>query len=132
VSIILLLKWLSCKQVNGKSDKSDVKCVDKGDALMRCPVEVSRRKRNAVGLKSGKAVDYSAPVQSQPTGPQTAGLKPEAPFFSAKSGRGVGQSPTATDSADSFEWDQESIDRLIAFFRLLDEWERKRDEEENL
>jgi hypothetical protein len=40
-----------------------------------------------------------------------------------KNGRGVGQSPTAV--ACSEELDGEGLDRLIAFFQLLDQWERK-------
>jgi hypothetical protein len=42
-----------------------------------------------------------------------------------KTGRGVGQSPTAVAVACPSELDSESLDRLVAFFRLLDEWERK-------
>jgi hypothetical protein len=88
-------------------------------------VEMSRKARNAVGSKSGKAVDHSPLVQSQPTGPDTAGRTLEAPFCSAKSGRGGGQSRTGAEDAEFSELDQESTDRLIGFFRLLDQWERK-------
>lgn len=86
----------------------------------------SRRERTAVGLKSGNAVNH--PMRSQSTGPDTVGRKPEVTFCSAKSGRDVGESPTATQNADVSGGDQASTDRLIAFFRLLDEWERKRNE----
>ena len=52
-----------------------------------------------MGTKSGKAVSHSAPVLTKPTSPNTAGLKPEASLRSAKSGRGLGQSPISAEGA---------------------------------
>lgn len=60
---------------------------------------MSEEKRNAVGIKSGKAVRHSAPVLTKPTSPKTAGPKPEASLRSAKSGRGLGQSPISAEGA---------------------------------
>jgi hypothetical protein len=42
-----------------------------------------------------------------------------------KNGRGVGQSPTAVAVGCSDELNGNDLDRLIAFFQLLDQWERK-------
>jgi hypothetical protein len=91
-------------------------------------------KRDAVRPKSGVQVAHSCPVLKGPTLSPRAGRKPDAcptvsqvvqfaPYASAQSGRGVGQSPAAV--ACSSEMDQESLDRVIAVFQLLDEWERK-------
>lgn len=93
-------------------------------------------KRDAVRPKSGVQVAHSCPVLKGPTLSERAGRKPGAcpavsqggavpPCASAKSGRGVGRSPAAVAVVCSSELDRESIDRLIAFFQLLDEWERK-------
>jgi hypothetical protein len=91
-------------------------------------------KRDAVRPKSGVQVAYSCPVLKGPTLSPKAGRKPDAcpavsqgaqfaPCASGQSGRGVGQSPAPV--ACSSEMNQESLDRLIAFFQLLNEWERK-------
>jgi hypothetical protein len=89
---------------------------------------MSRGKRNAGGLKSGDAVANSAPVLSQPTSPDTAGRKPEASPCSAKSWRGLGQSPKDVDEREapppSFLTDAD-VRQVIAVFELLDTWERK-------
>ena len=97
-------------------------------------IESDLGKRDAVRPKSGVQVAHSCPVLKGPTLSPRAGRKPDAcpavsqgaqfaPCASAQSGRGVGQSPAAV--ACSSEMDQESLDRLIVFFQLLNEWERK-------
>jgi hypothetical protein len=96
--------------------------------------KIDSGKRDAVRPKSGVQVAHSWPVQKGPTLSLRAGRKPGAcpavsqgaqfaPCDSGQSGRGVGQSPTAV--ACFSDLDQESLDRLVAFFQLLDEWERK-------
>jgi hypothetical protein len=93
-------------------------------------------KRDAVHPKSGVQVAHSCPVLKGPTFSERAGRKPDAcpavsqggavpPCVSAKSGRGVGRSPAAVAVACSSQLQREAIDRIIALFRLLDEWERK-------
>ena len=89
--------------------------------------------RDAVHLKSGEPVAHSGPGLKGPTLPPTADRTSEARLtalqgdgcpggIQPKSGRGVGRNPTAVACSD--ELDRESIDRLIAFFQLLDQWER--------
>lgn len=96
--------------------------------------DIDSGKRDAVRPKSGVQVAHSWPVQKGPTLSLRAGRKPDAcpavsqgaqfaPCDSGQSGRGVGQSPTAV--ACSSEVDQDSLDRLITFFQVLNEWERK-------
>jgi hypothetical protein len=96
--------------------------------------DIDSGKRDAVHPKSGVQVAHSWPVQKEPTLSLRAGRKPDAcpavsqgaqfaPCASGQSGRGVGQSPAPV--ACSSEMNQESLDRLIAFFQLLNEWERK-------
>ena len=96
--------------------------------------KIDSGKRDAVLTKSGVQVDHSCPVLKGPTLSPRAGRKPDAcpavsqgaylsPVLQPKNGRGVGQSPTAV--ACSEELDGEGLDRLIAFFQLLDQWERK-------
>ena len=99
-------------------------------------------KRDAVFLKSGLSVHPSDPGLKRPTLPTTADRTSAAcliPRQSAetcpaglqhKTGRGVGQSPAAFAVVCSPGVDREDIDRLIAFFQLLDEWERKTNAEE--
>src|ERR1017187_2279318 len=98
--------------------------------------QIDSGKRDAVLPKSGVQVAHSWPVLKGPTLSPRAGRKPDAcpavsqgahfaPCASAKSGRGVGGTPTAVAVACSEELDAGEIDRLIAFFQLLDQWERK-------
>jgi len=98
--------------------------------------KIDSGKRDAVLPKSGVQVTHSCPVLKGPTRSPRAGRKPDAcpvvsqgahfaPCASAKSGRGVGQSPTAVAVACSEELSAGDLDRLIAFFQLLDQWERK-------
>jgi hypothetical protein len=97
--------------------------------------DIDSGKRDAVPQKTGATVTHSVPGQMEPTFSPRAGRKPDAcpavsqgeklrPMHLSKSGRGVGQSPTAVVACSS-DIDQESLDRLIAFFQLLNEWERK-------
>jgi hypothetical protein len=102
--------------------------------------------RSAARLKSGESVRQSDPGLRRPTPPATSGRKPEAcPALSSggapdpgvpfnprvagpsqrKTGRGAGQSPAASVVDCSSELDAEPLARLLAFFKLLDEWERK-------
>jgi hypothetical protein len=99
----------------------------------------SSDKRDAVHSKSGESVHPSDPGLKGPTLLATAGRKSAACLLAPrgaetrpvvlqpKTGRGVGQSPT--DAVGYSGLDRQSLDRLIAFFRLLDEWKRKRDAE---
>ena len=78
--------------------------------------------RNAAGdVKSGDAVAHSAPVLTKPTSPQHPVERRRLFPAQPKSGRGVGRSPTAV--ACSSELDTESLDKLIAFFQLLNDWQ---------
>jgi hypothetical protein len=92
-------------------------------------------KRAAVFLKSGIQVDHTCPVLKGPTSSPRTGRKPVAcpvvsqgahlaPCPSAKSRRGAGRSPAAVAVACSEELSADDLDRLIAFFQLLDQWER--------
>jgi len=91
-------------------------------------------KRDAVLPKSGLQVDHSCPVLTGPTRSLRAGRKPDAcpvvsqgahlpPVIQPNGGRPSGQNPPTI--ADSPELDTECLDRLIVFFQLLDQWERK-------
>jgi hypothetical protein len=98
--------------------------------------KIDSGKRDAVLPKSGVQVAHSCPVLKGPTLSPRTGRRPDAcpavsqgahlaPCASAKSGRGVGQSPTAVAVACSEDLDGDDRNRLIAFFQLLDQWERK-------
>ena len=98
--------------------------------------QIDSGKRGAALPKSGVQVDHSCPVLKGPTSSPTAGRKPVAcpavsrgahlpPVLQPKNGRGVGQSPTAVAVACSDDLNGDDLDRLIAFFQLLDQWERK-------
>ena len=98
-------------------------------------------KRDAALPKSGVQVAHSCPVLKGPTLSPRAGRKPDAcpavsqgahlaPCASAQSGRGAGRSPAAVAVACSEELDAGDLDRLIEFFQLLDQWERKSHAEE--
>jgi hypothetical protein len=97
--------------------------------------KIDSGKRDAVLPKSGVQVAHSCPVLKGPTISLRAGRKPDAcpavspgahvtPGASAKSGRGVGRSPTAVAVVCSDELSADDLDRLIAVFQLLDQWER--------
>jgi hypothetical protein len=93
-------------------------------------------KRDADRPESGETVDHSVPGLKGPTLSVRTGIRPDAcpvvsqgahlpPVLQPKSERGVGQSPTALAFDCVSDLDRDSLDRLIAFFRLLDQWERK-------
>ena len=81
------------------------------------------RERNAAGVKSGNAVDHSAPVLTTPTSPrqpvESRRLSPVQP----KSGRGSGQSPETL--AEPTEVQEGDTAKLAELFLLLDSWDRK-------
>ena len=90
--------------------------------------------RDAVLPKSGVQVDHSCPVLKGPSLSARAGRKPDTcpvvsqgahlpPAIQPKSGRTLGQNPASI--ADSAELSADDLDPLIAFFQLLDQWERK-------
>jgi hypothetical protein len=93
--------------------------------------------RDAVRRNAGKTVANSVPGLMEPTFSVRAGRKPDAhpdagpqgvilrPVHQHKSWRVAGQSPAMLGAPQPSRWDQESIERLLAFFRLLDEWERE-------
>jgi hypothetical protein len=92
-------------------------------------------KRNAAGTKSRYTVANSARVLRRPTSPPTAGRNPEAspPLSQLKSWRGAGQSlakekneRTARDARER-ELNDSSISLLIAFFKMLDCWDREKE-----
>jgi hypothetical protein len=91
-------------------------------------VFVSRRERNAVGLKSGDAVAHSAPVLNQPTSPQQPIESRRLSSVQPKSGRGLGRSPktlAAADAPEGLPISADEIRALASFFELLDTWDRR-------
>ena len=98
--------------------------------------------RNAVHLKSGKPVSPSGPGLKEPTLPPTADrrsaarlIPPQSVFGSGegflqpKRGRGLGQRPMSAEGAlPSSLLDSAAVSRLVEFFLLLDEWDRRRDD----
>jgi len=97
--------------------------------------QIETGKRDAVFPKSGSRLPTPAGAEETNT-LKKAGQKPDAcpavsqggavsPCASAQSGRGVGRSPAAVAVACSSQLDREAIDRIIALFQLLGEWERK-------
>jgi hypothetical protein len=90
---------------------------------------MSRRERNAVGLKSGSAVAHSVPVLNQPTSPQQPVESRRRSSVQPKSGRGLGQSPMSAEGAlPSPTFDSSEIAKLVEFFLLLDTWDRRRND----
>jgi hypothetical protein len=95
---------------------------------------MSRNKRSAVGLKSGKPVDNSGPVLRRPTPPATAGRTPEACSFLPPQPKswplcGAPSPAGAEREAPAPLLDQTAVEQLISFFRMLDEWDREEAQE---
>lgn len=86
---------------------------------------MGRRERNAADLKSGNAVDHSAPVLSQPTGLQPPVESRRLSSAQPQSGRGLGQRPNSAEGAVPL-LDDADIAKLVEFFLLLDAWDRNR------
>ena len=90
---------------------------------------MSRRERNAADLKSGNVVAHSAPVLNQPTGPQHPVESRRLSSVQQKSGQGLGQNPMSAEGAlPSSLLDSAAVAKLVEFFLLLDEWDRRRDD----
>jgi len=90
---------------------------------------VNRRERNAAELNSGNAVDHSAPVLNQPTGPQQPVESRRLSPVRRKSGREFeGGALISAEGAVPFLSDSEEIRELAEFFLLLDTWDRTRNE----
>lgn len=97
----------------------------------------SSSKRDAVHLKSGEPVAHSGPGLKGPTLPPTVDRtsaaclippqgaeRPGVDILQPKSGRGLGQSPMSAEGALPL-LDTADLRKLIAFFELLDTWERR-------
>jgi hypothetical protein len=91
---------------------------------------MDRRERNAAELNSGNAVDHSAPVLNQPTSPQQPVESRRLSPVQHQSGREFeGGALISAEGAVPFpSLDSDEILKLAEFFRLLDAWDRRRDD----
>jgi hypothetical protein len=89
---------------------------------------MSRRQRNAAELNSGNAVDPSAPVLNQPTGPKPPVESRRLSPVQHKRGREFegGAFISAGGAVPSPSFEEDEISRLAEFFLLLDAWDRRR------
>lgn len=116
----------------------------KSDAQREMPrSEIRSGERDAVRRQSGNTVTHSVPVLKEPTLSARASRKLDAspvvsqganlrPGLQPKSGRGLEQSPINAEGVVPQALDSAHLRELADLFLLLDTWERKSRENENL